>query len=442
MDGNEIEMVDEFVYLGSLVTADNDISREIQRRILAGNRAYFGLRRTLRLNKIRRRTMLIIYKTLIRPLVLYGHVTWTMFVEDQRALDVFERKVLRTIYGGVQMKDGMWRRRMNHELHQLEEPSIAHKAKIGRLRWAGHVVRRSDDDPVKMVLEGDPTGTGRRGAQRALWIDQIDLSKTARLTTSSNDSSGVETTSAYSKRQQRIGLAHYVEAEKLRGRPLGAVGKYRVRRKFPLPRTIWDGEETSYCFKEKSRSVLRDWYTHNPYPSPREKRELAEATGLTTTQVSNWFKNRRQRDRAAEHKDTGESDKQHLDSSSDSDMDGPSLGMHGSNSGSQHGMGGSASQVMHLGPGIQSGSIPGSGGPLSGPSGPVGGTGLGGLGLDHQPQPLSTRNSNLMNIPAGSNKALGQLSSSSLTAAYSHLWDRSNVMGSMPIYDIGEYQHL
>ncbi|KAH9509111.1 Homeobox protein six1a [Bulinus truncatus] len=97
--------------------------------------------------------------------------------------------------------------------------------------------------------------------------------------------------------------AHYVEAEKLRGRPLGAVGKYRVRRKFPLPRTIWDGEETSYCFKEKSRTVLREWYSHNPYPSPREKRELAEATGLTTTQVSNWFKNRRQRDRAAEAKD-------------------------------------------------------------------------------------------------------------------------------------------
>lgn len=79
-------------------------------------------------------------------------------------------------------------------------------------------------------------------------------------------------------------------------------GKYRVRRKFPLPRTIWDGEETSYCFKEKSRSVLRDWYATNPYPSPREKRELAESTGLTTTQVSNWFKNRRQRDRAAEHR--------------------------------------------------------------------------------------------------------------------------------------------
>lgn len=51
------------------------------------------------------------------------------------------------------------------------------------------------------------------------------------------------------KLQQLWLKAHYIEAEKLRGRPLGAVGKYRVRRKFPLPRTIWDGEETSYCFK-------------------------------------------------------------------------------------------------------------------------------------------------------------------------------------------------
>ncbi|XP_044735348.1 homeobox protein six1b-like [Chrysoperla carnea] len=130
--------------------------------------------------------------------------------------------------------------------------------------------------------------------------------------------------------------AHYVEAERLRGRPLGAVGKYRVRRKFPLPRTIWDGEETSYCFKEKSRSVLRDWYTHNPYPSPREKRELAEATGLTTTQVSNWFKNRRQRDRAAEHKDSGSgpSDRPHLDSSgSDSESESAQTSHKNSNSG-------------------------------------------------------------------------------------------------------------
>ncbi|CAH1981555.1 unnamed protein product [Acanthoscelides obtectus] len=130
----------------------------------------------------------------------------------------------------------------------------------------------------------------------------------------------------HSKMQQLWTMAHYIEAERLRGRPLGAVGKYRVRKKFPLPRTIWDGEETSYCFKDKSRTILREWYSHNPYPSPREKKELSEATGLTTTQVSNWFKNRRQRDRAAEHKDNAQpnSDKpgsHHLDSCSGSDSE-------------------------------------------------------------------------------------------------------------------------
>lgn len=93
--------------------------------------------------------------------------------------------------------------------------------------------------------------------------------------------------------------AHYIEAEKLRGRSLGPVDKYRVRKKFPLPRTIWDGEQKTHCFKERTRSLLREWYLQDQYPNPQKKRELALATGLTPTQVGNWFKNRRQRDRAA-----------------------------------------------------------------------------------------------------------------------------------------------
>nr|NP_001072005.1 transcription factor protein [Ciona intestinalis]BAE06689.1 transcription factor protein [Ciona intestinalis] len=96
--------------------------------------------------------------------------------------------------------------------------------------------------------------------------------------------------------------AHYAEAEKARGRPLGAVDKYRIRRKFSLPRTIWDGEEMVYCFKEKSRLALKECYKKNKYPTPDDKRHLAEDTGLSILQVSNWFKNRRQRDRSPQNK--------------------------------------------------------------------------------------------------------------------------------------------
>ncbi|XP_071460702.1 homeobox protein SIX5 isoform X2 [Marmota flaviventris] len=91
--------------------------------------------------------------------------------------------------------------------------------------------------------------------------------------------------------------ARYQEAERARGRALGAVDKYRLRKKFPLPKTIWDGEETVYCFKERSRAALKACYRGNRYPTPDEKRRLATLTGLSLTQVSNWFKNRRQRDR-------------------------------------------------------------------------------------------------------------------------------------------------
>ncbi|MGH0146330.1 UNVERIFIED_CONTAM: hypothetical protein FKN15_008069 [Acipenser sinensis] len=78
--------------------------------------------------------------------------------------------------------------------------------------------------------------------------------------------------------------AHYREAERLRGRPLGPVEKYRIRKKFPLPHTIWDGEQKTHCFKERTQSMLREWYLQDPYPNPSRKRHLAQATGLTPTQ--------------------------------------------------------------------------------------------------------------------------------------------------------------
>lgn len=183
IDGDEFEVVEEFVYLGSLVTADNNTSREIRRRIISGSRAYYGLHKSLRSKKLRPRTKCTMYKSLIRPVVLYGHESWTMLEEDLQALGVFERRVLRTIYGGVQ-EDGVWRRRMNHELAQLYgEPSIQKVAKAGRIRWAGHVARMPDNNPAKMVFASNPVGTRRRGAQRARWLDQVeqDLRAVGRL---------------------------------------------------------------------------------------------------------------------------------------------------------------------------------------------------------------------------------------------------------------------
>uniref|UniRef100_A0A914BXG4 Homeobox domain-containing protein n=1 Tax=Acrobeloides nanus TaxID=290746 RepID=A0A914BXG4_9BILA len=101
----------------------------------------------------------------------------------------------------------------------------------------------------------------------------------------------------YEKLQQLWKEAHYLEIANTRGRRLDPVTRYRIRKKFPYPLTISDGESTSYCFKNKAREVLCEAYKRNSLPTPKEKQELAEMTGLSSVQVSNWFKNRRQRDR-------------------------------------------------------------------------------------------------------------------------------------------------
>ncbi|XP_063002336.1 homeobox protein SIX6-like [Elgaria multicarinata webbii] len=77
-----------------------------------------------------------------------------------------------------------------------------------------------------------------------------------------------------------------------------------ARKKLPgLPRdSAQEGEQKANGFKERTRNLLREWYLQDPYPNPSRKRHLAQATGLTPTQVGNWFKNRRQRDRAASAK--------------------------------------------------------------------------------------------------------------------------------------------
>ena len=78
-------------------TSDNDISSEIQ------------IQKTSILHESE------IYRTLIRPVVLYEHESWTIRAEDANALGVFERRILRTIFGSV-FEHGAWRRRMNHTL--------------------------------------------------------------------------------------------------------------------------------------------------------------------------------------------------------------------------------------------------------------------------------------------------------------------------------------
>ncbi|CAK5023222.1 unnamed protein product [Meloidogyne enterolobii] len=91
--------------------------------------------------------------------------------------------------------------------------------------------------------------------------------------------------------------ANYAEASKQRTKPLDPVSRYRIRKKNIFPSSIWDGEGTSYCFKKKAREILKQAYKIDSIPNLQTKQELAKQTELSVLQVSNWFKNQRQRAR-------------------------------------------------------------------------------------------------------------------------------------------------
>jgi len=97
INGVTYEGVAQFIYLGTLTSNDNSVQKDIQRRILAGNRTYFAAISLFRNRLLSRATKIRLYKTVIRPAVTYGAETWTMTKKEEQALLIFDRKIFRTI---------------------------------------------------------------------------------------------------------------------------------------------------------------------------------------------------------------------------------------------------------------------------------------------------------------------------------------------------------
>jgi len=74
----EFKRVDQFKYLGSIITQDNDIKTEISMRLQSANKCFFGLSKIFRSRAISKNLKVRMYLTLLRPIVLYGAETLTL----------------------------------------------------------------------------------------------------------------------------------------------------------------------------------------------------------------------------------------------------------------------------------------------------------------------------------------------------------------------------
>ena len=99
IDGETVETVADFIFLGSKSTADDDCSHEIKRRLLLGRKVMTNLDSVLKSRDMTLSTKVHLVKAMVFPVVMYGCESWTMKKAERRRIDAFElwcwRRLLR-----------------------------------------------------------------------------------------------------------------------------------------------------------------------------------------------------------------------------------------------------------------------------------------------------------------------------------------------------------
>ena len=90
IDGETVETVSDFIFLGSKITADGDCSHEIKRRLLLGRKVMTKLDSILKSRDITLPTRICLVKAIVFPVVIYGCKSWTIKKAERRRIDAFE----------------------------------------------------------------------------------------------------------------------------------------------------------------------------------------------------------------------------------------------------------------------------------------------------------------------------------------------------------------
>jgi hypothetical protein len=92
IDNSSIERVEEFKYLGTTLTDQNSVQKEIMSRLNLGNACYHSVQNVLSSRLLSTNLKMKIYRTIILPVVLYGCETWSLTLREERRLRVFEKR--------------------------------------------------------------------------------------------------------------------------------------------------------------------------------------------------------------------------------------------------------------------------------------------------------------------------------------------------------------
>ena len=159
IDGETVETVADFIFLGSKITADGEYNHEIKRRLLLGRKVMSNLHSMLKIRDITLSTKVRLAKAMVFPVVMYGCESWTLKKVEHRRIDAFGlwcwRRLLRVPWTA---------RRSNQSILKKTSPeySLERLMQKLKLQYFGHLMQRTDSFEKALML-GKIEGRRRRG---------------------------------------------------------------------------------------------------------------------------------------------------------------------------------------------------------------------------------------------------------------------------------------
>ena len=168
-DGEKVETVSYFIFLGSKITADSGCSHEIKRCLLCERKVMTNLDSMLIIRDITLPTKVCQVKAMVFPVVMYGCESWTIKKAEHQRMDAFElwcwRRLLRVPWTA---------RRSKQSILKEISPGFSLEGLMLKLKlqYFGHLLQRVDSLEKTLML-GGIGGRRRRGQQRVMWLDGI-----------------------------------------------------------------------------------------------------------------------------------------------------------------------------------------------------------------------------------------------------------------------------
>ncbi|KAK3563522.1 hypothetical protein QTP86_030392 [Hemibagrus guttatus] len=141
LQGEEVKKVQEFKYLGSTVQSNGECGKEVKKRVQAGWNGWRKVSGVLCDQKISVRIKGKVYRTVVRPAMLYGLETVSLRKRQESELEVAELKMLRFSLGVTRLD----RIRNEYIRGTAHVGRLGDKVREARLRWFGHVQRRDSE---------------------------------------------------------------------------------------------------------------------------------------------------------------------------------------------------------------------------------------------------------------------------------------------------------